>query len=68
MEQLTQMELIQLQSHLDSTALAMKKCQVYQEQAQAEELKSIFQDAAQVYEEHLQTLLNQLREFNGKKH
>jgi transcriptional regulator CtsR len=68
MEQLTQMELMHIQSLMDMSALSAKKCNIYQLQAQDDELKQIFNEAEQIHQNHLQILLDQLRQFNGKKH
>jgi succinate dehydrogenase flavin-adding protein (antitoxin of CptAB toxin-antitoxin module) len=68
MEQLTQMELMHIQSLMDMSSLSAKKCNIYQLQAQDDELKQIFNEAEQIHQNHLQILLDQLRQFNGKKH
>lgn len=68
MEQLTQKELMNIKSQMDNNSLAIKKYQIYQSQVQDEELKNIFKEGEKLSQNHLQTLLNQLRDFNGKEH
>jgi hypothetical protein len=68
MEQLTQMELTHVKNLMDTSELAVKKCQIYQLQAQDDEIKQLFKDSEQMHQSHLQILLGQLRQFDGKKH
>ncbi|ADL13489.1 hypothetical protein [Acetohalobium arabaticum] len=68
MEQLTQMELKKIKNQMNIIALALKKCKNYQQQVQDTELNNIFQEAEQAHQNQLQTLLNQLRNFNGQEH
>jgi len=68
MEQLTQKEFMQIKNHLQTTSLAMKKSQIYQEDVQDQELKEFFEDIAKNYQGHINRLVNNLRNFNGKEH
>ncbi|GAB6138251.1 hypothetical protein [Halanaerobaculum tunisiense] len=67
MDQLTQGELKEIKDQMSTTALAMKKYQIYQQETQDSELKQIFQEGEQLHHNQLQTLLDQLRNFNGQE-
>ena len=68
MEQLTQMELLQIEEMLMAEDLAVKKCRVYSENCHDPELKKIFREGADAHQMHLEGLLGQLRALNGKAH
>lgn len=66
MEQLTQMELLQLQELLGTEELAVKKSMFYAENCHDAELKKIFQESARNHQGHLDGLLEQMRSLSGK--
>jgi arsenate reductase-like glutaredoxin family protein len=68
MNQLTQKELQDIQSNLELSALQVKKCNIYANQVQDSELQKWMNDGVSTYQTHIQTLTQQLRQFNGKQH
>lgn len=66
MDQLTQMELLQIQEHLGSEALAVKKCQLYSTKCTDQELQRVLSEAAKAHQRHLDTLIDELRKLSGK--
>ncbi|OPX90885.1 MAG: hypothetical protein A4E54_00563 [Pelotomaculum sp. PtaB.Bin117] len=66
MEQLTQMELLQLEELLRAEELAVKKSDFFADNCQDADLKKIFQESSRVHQGHLDGLLGQLRSLNGK--
>lgn len=66
MEQLTQMELMQMEELLMAEDLAIKKLKFYEDNCQDTDLKSIFQDGAMMHRMHMEGLMGQLRSLNGK--
>jgi len=65
LEQLTHMELLQLRELLGSEELAVKKYRAYGYEVQDEQLKSLFERAATVHQQHLEHLVDQLRSLGG---
>ncbi len=68
MEQLTQMELLQVEEMLRAEDLAVKKCKFYAEKCHDPGLQKIFREGADARQMHLEGLLGQLRTLNGKAH
>lgn len=68
MEQLTQMELLQIEEMLRAEDLAVKKCKFYAQSCHDADLKKAFQEGANAHQMHLEGLLGQLRALNGKAH
>lgn len=66
MDQLIQMELTHIQHQLETSSLLAKKCGIYEGQAQDPELKAILKQSADTHNQHVKTLMDQLRRFNGK--
>lgn len=67
-EQLTQMELLQVEEMLLAEDLAVKKCGFYAESCHDPELKKIFLAGADAHRMHLEGLLGQLKALDGKAH
>lgn len=67
MEQLTQMELLHLQDLMEAEALAVRKCELYEQKCKSDELKKWFQDAAQLHRDHVGQMLTQLRNHDGRE-
>lgn len=67
MEQLTQSELIHLEDLLQMEALAIKKYQNYAKACHEKELIPLFEKGVTLHRQHLQGLLDQLRQHNGKE-
>ncbi len=68
MDQLVQKELQDIQSHLEASELFIKKCKLYESRAQDDELKNWMNEGATVQQGQIQVLVNQLRQYDGKKH
>ncbi|OPY58347.1 MAG: hypothetical protein A4E55_00931 [Pelotomaculum sp. PtaU1.Bin035] len=68
MEQLTQMELLQLEELLGAEELAVKKSRFYAENCRDAEIKKFFQESTRVHQGHLEGLIEQMRSLNGKAH
>ncbi|MDD3653417.1 MAG: hypothetical protein PHO01_04425 [Desulfotomaculaceae bacterium] len=66
MEQLTQMELLQLEELLGTEELAVKKSMFYAENCRDAELKKIFLESARNHKGHLDGLIEQMRSLSGK--
>jgi hypothetical protein len=66
MEQLTQEELLKLKELLGLEALAIKKMQVAMEEGQ-EEWETLLEEALHMHRQHLQRLLDQLRNHSGQE-
>jgi hypothetical protein len=66
MEQLTQMELLQLHELLSAEELALKKAQAYQKQMKDDELSPFIQECITTHQDHLQQLIDLVRNHNGK--
>jgi hypothetical protein len=67
-DQLTQKELQDIQSHLGVSELLIKKCEIYENQVKDDELKNWMSESAAVYQSQIQLLTDQLRHYDGKKH
>jgi hypothetical protein len=67
-DQLTQKELQDIQNHLETSELLVKKCKLYVNQAKDDELKNLMNEGAAVHQSQIQLLTDQLRHFDGKKH
>ncbi len=67
MEQLTQMEPLDLQDLMEAEALAVRKCELYEQKCKSDELKNWFQDAAQLHRDHVGQMLTQLRNHDGRE-
>lgn len=68
MEQLTQMELLQINELMGAENLAVKKYHLYAGNCHDEQLKALFRRAADVHRMHLEGLIGQLKVLNGKAH
>ncbi|MHB8918347.1 MAG: hypothetical protein ACYC4H_10015 [Desulfocucumaceae bacterium] len=68
MEQLTQMELLQIEEMLRAEDLAIKKCKFYAGSCHDADLKKVFMAGADAHQMHLEGLMGQLRALNGKAH
>lgn len=66
MEQLTQMELLQVQELIGMETLAAKKCKVYARETTDPQLKQLFDEGAALHQQQLNALVNQLRLHNGR--
>jgi hypothetical protein len=66
MDQLIQKELQDIQSHMAASELYVKKCNLYETWAKDDELKRWMNEGAEVHQNQIQVLLNQLRQNNGK--
>jgi hypothetical protein len=67
-DQLTQKELQDIQSHLEVSELLIKKCEIYENQVKDDELKNWMSESAAVHQSQIQLLTDQLRHYDGKKH
>lgn len=67
MDQLIQKELQDIQSHLEDSELFIKKCKIYANQAKDDELKNWMNEGAAIHQGQIEVLVNQLRQFDGKK-
>lgn len=67
MDQLTQMEFLQVRELLSTEALAVKKCKLYANDTNDEQLRNLFWESAQVHERNLASLLNEMRNHQGKE-
>lgn len=68
MEQLTQMELLQVEELMKAEDLAVKKYGIYARNCRDAQLKKLFQEGADAHRMHLEGLMGQLRALNGKIH
>jgi hypothetical protein len=66
-EQLTQMELLQIHELLSAEELTLKKCQVYSEQIQDDELQPCIQNTIKLHKQNLSEIVNLCRQHNGKE-
>lgn len=67
MEQLTQVELLHLEELLSMEALAIKKYKSYAKNCREKEMVPLFEEAVEMHRKHLQGLLDQMRNHNGKE-
>lgn len=67
MDQLTQMELLQVQELVGVEALAVRKCLFYAEQCQDPELKQWLHNAAATHQAHVEALVDQMRRHSGRE-
>ncbi|MFC7441236.1 hypothetical protein [Laceyella putida] len=67
MEQLTQEELLKLKELLGLEALAIKKMQVAMVEGEKEEWEPLLEEALHMHRQHLQRLLDQLRNHSGQE-
>lgn len=67
MDQLTQMELLQVQELAGIEALAVRKCLFFAEQCQDPELKQWLRDAAAMHQAHVEALVDQMRRHSGRE-
>lgn len=67
MDQLTQMELLQVQELTGIEALAVRKCLFYAEHCQDPELKQWLHDAAAKHQAHAKALVDQMRRHSGRE-
>jgi GAF domain-containing protein len=65
MEQLTDVELHQLEELLSTQALAVKKAAAYAEVLREEPLRQLARDAARLHRRHLDDLLHDLHALSG---
>jgi hypothetical protein len=66
LEQLTQMELLQLHELLGAEELTLKKCLVYANQINNDELQPFVQESISLHKQNLATLIDLFRQHNGK--
>lgn len=66
LEQLTQMELLQVQELLKVEELASRKYQRYAEQCKDDELKRMFREASDLHRQHMDTLVQEMRRHSGR--
>lgn len=67
MEQLTQMELLQIHELLGAEELALKKCTIYLEAIDNDELQPPVEAALTMHQEHITRLVDLIRLHNGKE-
>lgn len=67
MEQLTQMELLHVKDLIGAEALALRKCQLYEQKCKSDALKGLFRDGASIHQAHIQEMMQQLRRHNGRE-
>lgn len=66
MEQLTQMELLQVQELLRVEELTSRKYERYTEQCKDDEMKRIFREASDLHRQHMDTLIEEMRRHSGR--
>ncbi|MGI6125823.1 MAG: hypothetical protein ACOYEF_02545, partial [Planifilum sp.] len=66
MEQLTQMELLQVQELLRVEELTSRKYERYAEQCKDDEMKRIFREASDLHRQHMDTLIEEMRRHSGR--
>jgi rubrerythrin len=66
MEQLTQMELLQVQELLKVEELTSRKYERYAEQCKDDEMKRIFREASDLHRQHMDTLIEEMRRHSGR--
>lgn len=67
MEQLTQMELLQVQELLKVEELASRKYELYADQCKDDEMKRIFREASDLHRQHMDTLVQEMRRHSGRE-
>lgn len=66
MEQLTQMELLQVQELLNVEKLAARKYEGYARLCKDDEIKRIFREASELHRRHLDMLVREMRRHSGR--